>query len=229
MLIFYADTRGLDEGRALCRGRSRAPGSAFAYSLLRYALEVWKGAPELPEITTDGRGKPYFPERPDWHFSLSHTRGFVLAAVSAAPVGADVQLRDGRGERLAGRLMSEREREQFDFYELWSLRESLYKLTGEGSLRSLRFERRGGLIVPPRGRALPRLRRHPRLLRRRGQPGRAAPGAPYPRRRGENLLLKYMGPCYIIVPTPVWRNWQTHRTQNAAERSMPVRVRPPAP
>ena len=93
MLIFYADTRGLDEGRALCLGRSRAPGSAFAYSLLRYALEVWKGAPELPEITTDGRGKPYFPERPDWHFSLSHTRGFVLAAVSAAPVGADVQLR----------------------------------------------------------------------------------------------------------------------------------------
>ena len=73
----------------------------------------------------------------------------ILAAVSAAPVGADVQLRDGRGERLAERLMSEREREQFDFYELWSLRESLYKLTGEGSLRSLRFERRGGLIVPP--------------------------------------------------------------------------------
>ena len=64
MLIFYADTRGLDEGRALCRGRSRAPGSAFAYSLLRYALEVWKGAPELPEITTDGRGKPYFPDHP---------------------------------------------------------------------------------------------------------------------------------------------------------------------
>ena len=149
MLIFYADTRGLDEGRALCLGRSRAPGSAFAYSLLRYALEVWKGAPELPEITTDGRGKPYFPERPDWHFSLSHTRGFVLAAVSASPVGADVQLRDGRGERLAGRLMSEREREQFDFYELWSLRESLYKLTGEGSLRTMRFERRGGLIIPP--------------------------------------------------------------------------------
>ena len=28
---------------------------------------------------------------------------------------------------------------------------------------------------------------------------------------------------------PVWRNWQTHRTQNAADLSMPVRVRPPAP
>lgn len=149
MLILYADTRGLDEGRALCRGRSRAPGSAFAYSLLRYALEVWKGARELPAVAADGRGKPCFPEHPDWHFSLSHTRGFVLAAVSDTPVGADVQLRDGRGERLAERLMSESERAQFDFYELWSLRESLYKLTGEGSLRTLRFERRGGLIVPP--------------------------------------------------------------------------------
>lgn len=149
MLIFYADIQGLDEGRALCRGRSRAPGSAFAYSLLKYALEVWKGATELPAVAADSRGKPYFPEQPDWQFSLSHTRGFVLAAVSEKPVGADVQLRDGRGERLAGRLMSEREREQFDFYELWSLRESLYKLTGEGSLRTLRFERRGGLIVPP--------------------------------------------------------------------------------
>ena len=149
MLILYADTSGLDEGRARCPGRSRAPGSAFAYSLLRHALEVWKGERELPGLALDSRGKPYFPERPDWHFSLSHTRGFVLAAVSDTPVGADVQLRDGRGERLEGRLMSEGEREQFDFYELWSLRESLYKLTGEGSLRTMRFERRGGLIIPP--------------------------------------------------------------------------------
>ena len=133
VLILYSDTRGLDEGRALCRGRSRAPGSAFAYSLLFRALEMWQGARELPEAAIDARGKPFFPERPDWHFSLSHTRGFVLAAVSASPVGADVQLRDVRGERLADRLMSEKEREDFDFYELWSLRESLYKLTGEGS------------------------------------------------------------------------------------------------
>ena len=147
VLILYSDTRGLDEGRALCRGRSRAPGSAFAYSLLFRALELWQGARELPEAAIDERGKPFFPERPDWHFSLSHTRGFVLAAVSASPVGADVQLRDGRGERLAERLMSEREREDFDFY----------KLTGEGSLRDMRFERRGGLIVPPKAGAFCRV------------------------------------------------------------------------
>ena len=157
VLILYSDTRGLDEGRALCRGRSRAPGSAFAYSLLFRALELWQGARELPEAAIDARGKPFFPERPDWHFSLSHTRGFVLAAVSASPVVADVQLRDGRGERLAERLMSEKEREDFDFYELWSLRESLYKLTGEGGLRDMRFERRGGLIVPPKAGAFCRV------------------------------------------------------------------------
>ena len=157
MLILYSDTRGLDEGRALCRGRSRAPGSAFAYSLLFRALELWQGARELPEAAIDARGKPFFPERPDWHFSLSHTRGFVLAAVSASTVGADVQLRDGRGERLAERLMSEKEREDFDFYELWSLRESLYKLTGEGSLRDMRGARRAGLLVAPQAGAFCRV------------------------------------------------------------------------
>lgn len=149
MLIFYTDTRGLNEGRAACRGRSRTPGSAFAYSLLRYALEVWRGEGKLPEVAADGRGKPYFPERPEWHFSISHTRGFVLAAVSETPVGADIQLRDGRGARLAEKLMTESERENFEFFELWCLRESLYKLTGEGSLRTMRFERRGGVIIPP--------------------------------------------------------------------------------
>ena len=66
MLILYSDTGGLDEGRALCRGRSGAPGSAFAYSLLFRALELWRGADALPRVETDSRGKPYFPERPDW-------------------------------------------------------------------------------------------------------------------------------------------------------------------
>ena len=157
MLIFYTATDGLDAGRARCRGRVPTGESALAYSLLLYALEQRHGVRELPELGVTPGGKPYFPSRPDWHFSLSHTRGFVLAAVSASPVGADVQLRDGRGERLAERLMSEKEREDFDFYELWSLRESLYKLTGEGSLRDMRFERRGGLIVPPKAGAFCRV------------------------------------------------------------------------
>ena len=32
----------------------------------------------------------------------------------------------------------------------------------------------------------------------------------------------------VDIILPVWRNWQTHMTQNHAERSVPVRVRPPA-
>ena len=33
---------------------------------------------------------------------------------------------------------------------------------------------------------------------------------------------------FIGIELPVWRNWQTHMTQNHAEWSVPVRVRPPA-
>ena len=190
VLILYSDTRGLDEGRALCRGRSRAPGSAFAYSLLFRALELWQGARELPEAAIDARGKPFFPERPDWHFSLSHTRGFVLAAVSASPVGADVQLRDGRGERLAERLMSEKEREDFDFYELWSLRESLYKLTGEAACATCASSAGAGSSSRRRrGRSAEFTPTSP-VAPPRPQAARSPCRAPHPRGGRKNLHLK---------------------------------------
>ena len=149
MLIFYTATDGLDAGRARCRGRVPTGESALAYSLLLYELEQRHGVRELPELGVTPGGKPYFPSRPDWHFSLSHTCGLVLAAVSDRPVGADAQVKDGRAERLTGKLMSPGERAEFDFYELWCLRESVYKLHGCGDLRTMRFSRRGGAVLAP--------------------------------------------------------------------------------
>ena len=152
VLIFYADTSGLEPWRSRCRGRSGASGSGFAYSLLLLALERWKGASELPELGSQPGGKPYFPGHPDWHFSLSHTEGMVLAAVSDFPVGADVQRIDTRGERLAPKLMSDSERKDFDFFTLWALREACYKLTGRGDLRTMRFSMTcSGILAPEPG------------------------------------------------------------------------------
>ncbi len=87
MLIFYTATDGLDAGRARCRGRVPTGESALAYSLLLYALEQRHGVRELPELDVTAGGKPYFPSRPDWHFSLSHTRGLVLVAVVGPACG----------------------------------------------------------------------------------------------------------------------------------------------
>ena len=82
MHIYFAGTAGFDPSRALAPGRRPAAESAAAWSLLAWALRRDFGLGGLPVAGLDG-GKPYFPSRPDICFSLSHTRGFVLCALSS--------------------------------------------------------------------------------------------------------------------------------------------------
>ena len=84
------------------------------------------------------------------HFSISHTDTHVLVALSDAPVGADVQTRRSITEQSARVLMDDTEWVQFEFHDLWCLRESLYKLNGAGHLREvLRFRRTEDEILFP--------------------------------------------------------------------------------
>lgn len=148
MRLYCADIRGADMEKALMPGRRRTAGSAFGISLLAYAVrDVWGAA--LPEIGGTETGKPYFPESPERHFSISHTRSHVLVAVSNYPVGADIEMRRARSEAFIAKLTTEPERADFDFFELWVLRESLFKLTGKGDLRKMRFGLEAGAIMPP--------------------------------------------------------------------------------
>lgn len=147
--IYFARIGSDEAGRYIVPGRSKSAQSAAAWSLLLHALRRDYGMSELPSAAVDERGKPYFPERPDIRFSLSHTRGYVLCALGDASVGADVQLINDKDAPFASRLMDEREAGDFTLHELWCLRESVFKLTGRGALRSMRFRREGGMIVPP--------------------------------------------------------------------------------
>lgn len=147
--VYFAATEFFDPGLALAPGRSKSPESAAAWSLLAWALRRCRALDALPERAVDSRGKPYFPSRPDIRFSLSHTRSYVLCALGGSECGADVQLISGRDAPFAEKLMDERERADFTLHELWCLREAVYKLTGEGSLRAMRFRRSGGVIIPP--------------------------------------------------------------------------------
>lgn len=117
-------------------------------TLLAEAFRREYGA-ALPEIAAAPGGKPYFPQRPDVFFSLSHSGEHLLCALSGAPIGCDVQKRRALLPGTEEKLMDERERQDFEFFELWCLRESLLKLNGRGSLRTARFCRSGGLILPP--------------------------------------------------------------------------------
>lgn len=157
MRLYCTEIGGAEGRRARLPGRSPGPGSAFGVSLLAYAAGDYWGAKDLPAVETAETGRPYFPLWPGRCFSISHSRSHVLVAVSDFPVGADIETRRERPLKLIEKLTTPREREDFDFFELWVLRESLFKLTGRGDLRSMRFARENGVIVPPAAGACCRL------------------------------------------------------------------------
>lgn len=148
MKLYCADIRGLDGSDARVPGRSACAGSAWAWSLLCYgARECW-GMDALPPVAGDAHEKPYFPEFPRCCFSLSHTSTHVLALLSETPVGADIEALRTPPPLLL-RTATEEELATLGFFGLWTLRESVYKLTGQGSLRSMRFGVRDGEVVAP--------------------------------------------------------------------------------
>ena len=118
-------------------------GEGDAYALLSALLvEAW-GVEPLPEIARTREGKPYFPDRPDLQFSLSHSGSLSLCALADTPVGADIELVRPRSLKLPRYALSDWEYEWYesrgsrweDFYTLWTLKEARVKCTGEGLFR----------------------------------------------------------------------------------------------
>lgn len=139
MRIFVSDVRA-----QLDSGEDR---SALVRKLLAYAVKkVWGS--EMPEIVKDEKGKPYFLGDTGMHFSLSHTKRHVLAAVSDHAVGADIEmLRPIRGG--FERLFSPEMLADFGYFGGWTLREAVFKLQGEGELRCMDIRLLDGEIVSP--------------------------------------------------------------------------------
>ena len=94
------------------------------------------------EIVTGEKGKPYFKDFPDLHFSISHSGQMVLVALSDRVVGADIQEWKELKADIAGRFFHPKETaylrglpasaSEKAFFDLWCLKESYIKYTGEG-------------------------------------------------------------------------------------------------
>ncbi len=97
------------------------------------------------EIKRETGGRPYFDAPSCVDFSLSHSGGLCLAAVSdivGNRVGADIEIicRGKRVHELAARFFSEEERERLKstadtqkaFFEAWVRKEAAAKLSGGG-------------------------------------------------------------------------------------------------
>ena len=110
-----------------------------AYRLLRQALTTEYGINELPQFIYDSKGKPALAGHPDIHFSMSHCSAAVACAVSDRPIGIDIETLEHYSEEVASHVMNDDEMRRIlespypnaAFTRLWTMKESLFKLTGD--------------------------------------------------------------------------------------------------
>ncbi|WP_030243579.1 4'-phosphopantetheinyl transferase family protein [Streptomyces sp. NRRL S-350] len=103
-------------------------------------------AQQCPDCGLADHGKPYLPDHPQVHVSLSHTRGVVAAGAGYGPIGVDVELaaRSGSLRAVARRVLTPAELAAVEadpepdraFLRQWVRKESLIKI-GRATLDTL--------------------------------------------------------------------------------------------
>lgn len=108
--------------------------------------DIFRVEPGTLSIKKRPGGKPFF-EDSDIFFNISHCHDLAACAVSRrCEVGVDVEAVKEYRESTAKRVMSEAEYKYFQsageknkkFFQIWTYKESVLKLTGEGIRRDLR-------------------------------------------------------------------------------------------
>lgn len=111
----------------------------FSYLLLQKLVFERFGLTDTARFTYGEHGKPFFSEIPVF-FSISHCKTAVAAAVSEKEIGMDVMDFRGINEKIALKICSSGELEQFNLTtdkqkflrELWCKKESIVKKSGKG-------------------------------------------------------------------------------------------------
>lgn len=112
---------------------------AKSFLMLEEMLRIQYGMDRCPEFSLGSKGKPYLRDYPDIHFSISHCRRGIACSVLDRPVGIDIE-EIQKDDKLADLVlnpeelasMRESDEPEVRFTELWTLKESYLKLTGEG-------------------------------------------------------------------------------------------------
>jgi len=106
--------------------------SCTAWRLLETALRS-VGIEKLPLVHFEAMGKPVFADSP-LHFSLSHSGKLAAALLSDALCAVDIEIiKDHVQDRLLNRCLNAQEKSMGrDFFECWTKKECLGKLSGEG-------------------------------------------------------------------------------------------------
>ena len=118
----------------------------LSYLLLKRLLGEVFDYHENPVFEYGEHGKPAVVGHPEFFFNISHCREAVGCAVSDRPVGFDVEAPREYSPSLLSYVMSEKEQAQITaaerpdiaFVRLWTQKEALLKLTGEGLSNDLK-------------------------------------------------------------------------------------------
>lgn len=130
--------------------------SLSAYQLLQRALRVDYGITEPPHFEYSDKGKPLIAGHPDIHFSLSHCREAAACVVDTSPVGIDIESLDSYDPELVPRTMNDDEHHlicsspdpRLTFIRLWTMKESLLKMTVHGMTDDIRDILKNSHIKP---------------------------------------------------------------------------------
>ncbi len=131
--------------------RPKEENASRAVRLLLARVWAQRFPTPMPSIAKTESGKPYFQERGDLFLSLSHTDTHVLCAIGDVPLGADVQTRRPLRPGMERYVCGDGELEDFDFFQLWCMKESWIKLHGgpDRPLREVCFRRgQEGILTP---------------------------------------------------------------------------------
>lgn len=131
--------------------------SAAGELLLRRAVAArLGGSAQGAPLRWDENGKPYVEGQP-FYVSVSHSGPYVVCAVGQHVLGVDVEVIRGAEEKFMRRACSEAEMAYIRygdagcfqrFWECWTAKEALFKLTGKGPLLALsRLELPEGVVL----------------------------------------------------------------------------------
>lgn len=123
-------------------GGKRDSSNAF----LKRVLQLIYNLDKLPTISHTALGKPFFPDKPELQFSLSHSQDRIVCALDSHPVGVDIEIVRPRQNNLPYYALTEEEYASYltlggdwsAFYTLWTRKEAWSKYTGEGLGKSFR-------------------------------------------------------------------------------------------
>lgn len=87
-------------------------------------------------------GKPFLKSNPEYHFNISHSKKYVVGAISETPVGIDVEEIGKMDMRIADRFFTLQEKQYIlgcsnaerprAFYHIWTRKEAYIKREGRG-------------------------------------------------------------------------------------------------